>query len=138
MEALKEGLRDDIMDVISTDHAPHSADEKNKSMKDAAFGIVGLETSVALTITELVDKGYITPMQMAQKMSYNPAKIIGIDRGTLIPGKAADVTIIDPSHEYYIDPSAFVSKGKNTPFGGKKVRGSVVATICNGEFAYKK
>lgn len=137
MEALKEGLRDDIMDVISTDHAPHSADEKNKSIKDAAFGIVGLETSVALTITELVDTGYLTPMQMAQKMSYNPAKIIGIDRGTLIPGKVADVTIIDPAYEYVIDPAAFVSKGKNTPFGGRKVHGRIVATICNGEFAYK-
>lgn len=137
MEALKAGLRDDIMDVISTDHAPHSEDEKNKSMKDAAFGIVGLETSVALTITELVETGYLTPMQMAQKMSYNPAKIIGLDRGTLIPGKTADVTVIDPASEYVINPAEFVSKGKNTPFGGKKVRGRIVATICGGEFAYK-
>lgn len=138
VEALKCGLRDDIMDVISTDHAPHSADEKKKSMKDAPFGIVGLETSVALTITELVETGYLTPMQMAQKMSYNPARIIGMDRGTLIPGKVADVTVIDPSFEYIVDPSAFVSKGKNTPFGGKKVRGRVVATICNGQFAYRE
>lgn len=137
MEALKAGLRDDIMDVISTDHAPHSEDEKSKSMKDAAFGIVGLETSVALTITELVETGYLTPMQMAQKMSYNPAKIIGLDRGTLIPGRAADVTVIDPACEYVINPAEFVSKGKNTPFGGKKVRGRVVATICGGKFAYK-
>lgn len=137
MEALREGLKNDIMDVISTDHAPHSADEKNKSIKDAAFGIVGLETSVALTITELVDAGYITPMQMAQKMSYNPAKIIGLDRGTLIPGKVADITVIDPAFEYVIDPSQFVSKGKNTPFGGKKVHGKIIATICNGEFAYR-
>lgn len=138
VEALKCGLRDDIMDVISTDHAPHSADEKKKSMKDAPFGIVGLETSVALTVTELVETGYLTPMQMAQKMSYNPARIIGMDRGTLIPGKVADVTVIDPLFEYVIDPSAFVSKGKNTPFGGKKVRGRVVATICNGQFAYRE
>lgn len=137
VEALKCGLRDGIMDVISTDHAPHSADEKKKSIKDAPFGIVGLETSVALTITELVETGYLTPMQMAEKMSYNPAKIIGIDRGTLMPGRVADVTIIDPACEYVIDPSTFVSKGKNTPFGGKKVRGRVIATICNGQFAYK-
>lgn len=138
VEALKCGLRDNIMDVISTDHAPHSADEKKKSIKDAPFGIVGLETSVALTITELVETGYLTPMQMAEKMSYNPAKIIGLDRGTLEVGKVADVTIINPTCEYVIDPSTFVSKGKNTPFGGKKVRGKVVATICNGEFAYKE
>lgn len=138
VQALKEGLRDGIMDVISTDHAPHAADEKKKSIKDAPFGIVGLETSVALTITELVETGYLTPMQMAEKMSYNPAKIIGIDRGTLLEGKVADITIIDPDREYIIDSNTFVSMGKNTPFNGKKVKGEVVATICNGEFAYRK
>ena len=77
MEALRQGLKDDIMDVISTDHAPHSAQEKAQSMEKAPFGIVGLETSVALTITELVEPGILTPMQMAEKMSYNPAKSAG-------------------------------------------------------------
>ena len=81
-EALLEGLKNDIIDVISTDHAPHSRDEKNQSMEDAQFGIVGLETTVALTITELVEKGIITPMQMAEKMSYNPAQVIHSNKGT--------------------------------------------------------
>lgn len=137
VEALKCGLRDGIMDVISTDHAPHGADEKKKSIKDAPFGITGLETSVCLTITELVETGYLTPLQMVEKMSYNPAKVIGIDRGTLSEGKVADITIIDPNAEWVIDSKEFVSLGKNTPFNGKKVKGKVLYTICNGEFAYK-
>lgn len=138
VEALKIGLRDGIMDVISTDHAPHGVDEKKKSIKDAPFGIVGLETSVALTMTELVDKGYLTPLQMVEKMSYNPAKIIGIDRGTLGEGKVADITIIDPEAEYKIDSKTFVSIGKNTPFNGKQVKGKVLYTICNGECVYRE
>lgn len=137
VEALKAGLRDGIMDVISTDHAPHGADEKKRSIKDAPFGITGLETSVCLTITELVETGYLTPLQMVEKMSYNPAKVIGIDRGTLSEGKVADITIIDPDAEWVIDSKKFVSLGKNTPFNGKKVKGRVMYTICNGEFAYK-
>ncbi|MDD6573072.1 MAG: dihydroorotase [Thermoflexaceae bacterium] len=137
VEALKAGLRDGIMDVISTDHAPHGADEKRKSIKDAPFGITGLETSVCLTITELVETGYLTPLQMVEKMSYNPAKVIGIDRGTLTEGKVADITIIDPAAEWVIDSRKFVSLGKNTPFNGKKVHGKVLYTICNGEFAYR-
>lgn len=103
MEALIKGLQDDIMDVISTDHAPHSAEEKAKDLEHAPFGIVGLETSVALTVTNLVKKGYLTPMQMAAKMSYNPAKVLGIPKGTLDEGKIADITIIDPDKEYTID-----------------------------------
>ena len=137
VEALKAGLRDGIMDVISTDHAPHGADEKRKSIKDAPFGITGLETSVCLTITELVEPGWLTPLQMVEKMSYNPAQVIGIDRGTLTEGKVADITIIDPAAEWEIDSRKFVSLGKNTPFNGKKVHGKVLYTICNGVFAYR-
>lgn len=137
VEALKAGLKADIMEVISTDHAPHSAEEKRKPMETAPFGIVGLETSVPLTITELVDKGILTPMQMAEKMSYNPARILGLDRGSLAEGKPADVTIIDPEAEYTIHASEFVSKGKNTPFDGRKVKGRVMATICDGKTVYQ-
>ena len=136
-QALLEGLKNDIIDVISTDHAPHSREEKQQSMEKAPFGIVGLETSVALTITQLVDKGVLTPMQMAEKMSYNPARIIGSDRGTLDIGKPADVTVIDPTQEYVIDSMTFLSKGKNTPFNGWKVKGMVKATICDGKIAYQ-
>lgn len=136
MEALIKGLQDDIMDVISTDHAPHSAEEKAKDLEHAPFGIVGLETSVALTVTNLVKKGYLTPMQMAAKMSYNPAKVLGIPKGTLDEGKIADITIIDPNKEYTIDVNTFESKGKNTPFDGYKVSGEVEYTILNGKIVY--
>lgn len=136
MEALIKGLQDDIMDVISTDHAPHSAEEKAKDLEHAPFGIVGLETSVALTVTNLVKKGYLTPMQMAAKMSYNPAKVLGIPKGTLDEGKIADITIIDPNKEYTIDANTFESKGKNTPFDGYKVSGEVEYTILNGKVVY--
>lgn len=136
MEALIKGLQDDIMDVISTDHAPHSAEEKAKDLEHAPFGIVGLETSVALTVTNLVKKGYLTPMQMAAKMSYNPAKVLGIPKGTLDEGKIADITIIDPDKEYTIDVNTFESKGKNTPFDGYKVSGEVEYTILNGKVVY--
>ena len=136
MEALIKGLQHDIMDVISTDHAPHSAEEKAKDLEHAPFGIVGLETSVALTVTNLVKKGYLTPMQMAAKMSYNPAKVLGIPKGTLDEGKIADITIIDPNKEYTIDVNTFESKGKNTPFDGYKVSGQVEYTILNGKVVY--
>ena len=136
-DALIQGLASDIMDVISTDHAPHHKSEKDLPFAEAPFGIVGLETSVALTMTELVHKGHITPMQMAEKMSYNAAKIIGIDKGTLLPGRIADITIIDPDKEYVIDSSTFVSMGKNQPFDGKKVKGEVRYTLVGGEVIYE-
>ena len=136
VEALRQGLKDDIMDVISTDHAPHAASEKLKGMDAAPFGIVGLETAVPLTVTELVEKGILTPMQMAEKMSYNPAKVIGVDRGSLEAGKEADIVIINPKEEYIIDASCFASKGRNTPFNGWKVRGKVKMTICGGRIVY--
>ena len=88
-------------------------------------------------MTELVHKGKITLMQMAEKMSYNPAKVLGIDKGTLNEGSVADITIIDPDYEYAIDVDSFVSMGKNTPFNGYKAKGDVVATICNGNVVYK-
>ena len=138
VEALRQGLKDGVMDVISTDHAPHMMSEKDKPMEQAAFGIVGLETSACLTYTELVEKGVLTVMQMAEKMSYNPAKILHLDKkGSLAPGMDADVVIIDPEAEYVIDPKEFVSKGKNTPFGGKKVKGKVMATVCGGKIVYE-
>lgn len=137
MEILIKGLSDDIMDVISTDHAPHSAEEKAKDLEHAPFGIVGLETSVALTLTNLVKKGYITPLQMAAKMSYNPAQVLGSDRGTLNEGAVADITIINPDKEYTIDVNAFESKGKNTPFDGYKVFGEVKYTILGGKVVYE-
>ena len=131
--ALRKGLADGTFDVISTDHAPHTAEEKSVSMREAPFGIVGLETAVPLVITELVRPGVLTPLQMVEKMSTNPARILGLTgQGTLAEGTVADVTIIDPAAAYRIDPSSFASKGKNTPFGGRYVHGRVVATIVGG------
>lgn len=138
VEALRKALHDDVVDVIATDHAPHAAEEKNCSMKKAAFGIVGLETSASLTYTELVEKGVITPMQMAAKMSSNPARILGLtDRGSVSAGKMADIVIFDPEKEYTIDKETFFSKGKNTPFHGRKVKGEVRCTIAGGRVVYE-
>ena len=138
VQALKEGLRDNVMDVISTDHAPHTFEEKNTSMKKAPFGVVGLETAACLTYTELVLQGYLTPMQMAEKMSYNPAQVIGLDKGDIQPGKVADIVIFDPEETYVIDKSQFASKGRNTPFDGRKVTGKVKMTIVGGRISYEE
>lgn len=136
VEALKAGLKEGVMTAIATDHAPHGKDEKAKSIKEAAFGIVGLETAFSLTMTELVDKGYLTPMQMVECLSANPAKIIGIDKGSLEAGKAADIVIADPHCEYKICAKNFVSKGKNTPFDKRKVKGKVIMTLVDGRIVY--
>lgn len=138
MEAVREGLRNVTMDVISTDHAPHSAEEKAKPIGAAPFGITGIETSLCLTYTGLVLTGILTPMQMVEKMSYNPAKIAGIDRGTLLPGRPADIIIVNVDDEIVIDRNNFVSKGHNTPFDGYKVKGIVEYTIVGGKIVYKR
>ncbi len=136
--ALIEGLRDQTFDVIATDHAPHTFAEKNTSMRRAPFGIVGSETAAALTYTELVLKGVLTPLQMAEKMSYRPAQILHSDRGTLQEGAVADITIFDPDRTWIIDKNSFASKGRNTPFHGRSVTGEVVFTICSGNVAYAR
>ena len=137
VEALKEGLKSGIMEVISTDHAPHTFDDKNTSMKKAPFGIVGLETAACLTHSELVLGGYLTPMQMAERMSYNPAKIMKFEQGDIQPGKMADIVVFDPNKKYKIDKNKFLSKGKNTPFHGREVTGKVKYTFCQGELVYE-
>ena len=139
VEALRAGLKADIMDVIATDHAPHAAEEKNCSMTKAAFGIVGLETMASLTYTELVEPGILTPMQMAEKTRYNPAKIIGLDdKGAIAEGKIADVVVFNPTVEYVIDKNTFYSKGKNTPFHGRKVKGDIRYTLVDGNVVYER
>lgn len=137
VDALKQGLKDGIMEVISTDHAPHTAEEKNTIMQKAPFGIVGLETAVCLTYSELVLGGYYTPMQMAAAMSYNPAKVMKMDKGDIQPGKVADIVVFDPNVTYTIDKTTFASKGQNTPFHGTEVTGKVVCTICDGRVVFE-
>ena len=135
-DMLIKGLKDGTIDIIATDHAPHHLTEKDRGFVEAPFGISGLETAVAIIMTDLVKKNVITPLEMADKMSYTPAKIIGIDKGTLLVGKTADITIIDPDAEYVIDSKAFASRGKNTPFNGKKVSGEIKYTIAGGKIVY--
>lgn len=137
VQALKEGIRAGIMTCISTDHAPHSAEEKNCSMKKAAFGIVGLETAFGLSVTELVEGGYLTPMELAAHMSLEPAKVIGIPKGDISQGKCADIAIVDLKETWTVNPDEFASKGKNTPFTGRRLTGRVKYTICDGKVVFK-
>ncbi len=131
--AIRQALKDNIIEVIATDHAPHSVDEKNCEYEKAAFGIVGLETALPLGIRILVDGGWQTPMELIAKMTCNPAKVLGIDKGSLEVGKCADITIINPQPVYAYDISQTVSKGKNTPFDGFEVRGKVEYTLVEGK-----
>ncbi len=138
VKALIEGLVDGTMDCISTDHAPHSDEEKRKYFDEAPFGIVGLETSAALTYTALVDTGLMSIIDMAKKMSYNPAKVLGIDDryGKLTEGAMADIVVFNPDVRWTVDVNEFASKGHNTPYNGRELKGKVMATICDGEIVY--
>ncbi|SDB18466.1 dihydroorotase [Eubacterium oxidoreducens] len=137
-KALIKGIADGTIEVIATDHAPHSVDEKNASMKKAPFGIVGLETAAALTYTKLVKENVIDICQMAEKMSLNPAKIIGLDRGSVQEGKIADLVLFNPKENWTVDSNEFYSKGRNTPFDGETLYGRVKATIFNGEVVFEQ
>ncbi len=137
VEALKKGLADGIMDCISTDHAPHTDEEKSGSMKNSPFGITGLETAAALAWTNLVQDGTIDPVGMAKLMSFNPANIAGIDAGTLNEGAPADLVLLEEG-DFVVDPARFASKGKNTPFAGAHVGLRVKKTICGGEVIYEQ
>ena len=136
-DALISGLSEGVFEVISTDHAPHSMEEKAKSMKDAPFGIVGLETSLPLSYTYLVQKGVISLSELIKKMSTNSARRLGIDKGDISVGKIADITIFDTKEKYKIDSNTFVSKGKNTPFNGMEVSAEVKYTILGGKITYE-
>lgn len=137
VEVMKLALKDGTIDIIATDHAPHHIDEKNCEFDKAANGIVGFETALPLAITELVEQNILTPMQLVEKMSYNPAKLVGIDKGNIDVGKVADITIIDPEKVYKIDASTFLSKSRNTPFDGREVKGQVKYTIVGGSIKYQ-
>ncbi|MBI4176080.1 MAG: dihydroorotase [Candidatus Aenigmarchaeota archaeon] len=133
VEAIKKGLKDDVIDVIATDHAPHLLVEKYVEFDNAASGMVGLETAVPLVMNNLVHAGVLTISQAIAKMTINPARILGIPKGTLSVGADADITIIDPNREETIDPKQFESKGRNTPFAGMTLKGVPVMTIVAGK-----
>ncbi len=137
-EALILALQDNVLEAIATDHAPHSKEEKEQSMRKAPFGIVGSETAYALTVTELVRTGKLTMTQLVERMSASPAKILGIPKGSLQVGMAADITIADTESSWVIDPERFYSKGRNTPFVGKEVYGKIYYTIADGKIAFRQ
>ena len=133
VEALRRGLKDGTIDVIASDHAPHSFDEKQVEYQQAPFGIVGLETSIGLVITELVDKGVLTLKQMIEKMSTNPRRILHLPEIRVAEGEEANLTIFDPEHEWVVDPGMFKSKSRNTPFGGRKLSGKAIGVLNHCE-----
>ncbi|MEE9213321.1 MAG: dihydroorotase [Thermodesulfobacteriota bacterium] len=136
IEAIYEGLSDNTIDAIATDHAPHSEDEKKVEFDLSPFGIVGLETALPLSLT-LVEKGIITLNQLITKLTYIPSDIAKLNKGTLKKGSVADIAIFDPGEEVIIDRNNFLSKGKNSPFDGWNLKGRVKYTISNGKIAYK-
>ncbi len=132
--AIIEALKNDTIQVIATDHAPHHFDEKNCEFERALNGIVGLETALSLSITELVEKGVLTPSKMIEKFTKNPAEVLRRkDLGHLSVGANADITIIDPNIKYKINVENFLSKGKNSPFNDREVTGKVLYTLVNGK-----
>ena len=135
--AVIQGLKDGTLDCIVTDHAPHHEDDKNVEYAQAAFGISGLETSFALSYTALVKSGEMSIVELARKMSANPAAVLGLQGGVIEVGAPADLTIVDLNEKWTIDPAKFVSKGKNTPFGGREVYGKVKYTVVDGEIKYE-
>lgn len=138
MQEIIKALQDGTIDCIITDHAPHTKEEKEVGLEKAPNGIIGFETALAATVTNLVDKGYISYLDMVRLTSYNPAKILNLDKGSLQEGKIADITIFNPNEEYIYQKEDIVSKSKNTPFIGKKLKGRVKYTIVNGNIVYER
>lgn len=137
VKAVKEGLCDGTIDVIATDHAPHTVEEKDVEYNYAPLGIVGLETAVGLAFKELVDPGLLTVEELVRKMSVSPARILGLPKGHLGVGADADITIVDPGLKEVVDVQKFASKGKNSPFGGWELIGLPTTVIVGGRVVMK-
>lgn len=138
LEALHEGLLDGTIDVIATDHAPHTADEKSGGMEKAPFGITGLETAFPLLYTNFVETGRWTLKQLTDWLTQKPADVFGLGYGRISEGLPADLVLIDLETEKTIEPETFASKGKNTPFGGRACKGWPVMTIYGGEIVWQE
>jgi dihydroorotase len=136
VQALIGGLKDGTIEVIATDHAPHAPEKKMRELDQAPNGIIGLETLIPICILSLIEPNYLTWPELIEKLTINPARVLGIDRGTLAAGAVADATIIDPATEWTIDVTRFRSKSRNSPFAGWKVRGRAHAVIVNGQLKF--
>lgn len=137
VDAMRAGILDNTIDAIVTDHAPHAFEEKDVEFRYAPNGFSGLETSVGVLLTELVHKNIVSLTQIISKMTFEPAKIFKLDRGTLTVGSVADITILDINKEWTVDSKKFYTRGKHTPYEAKNLKGKAVATIVNGNFVMK-
>ena len=136
-EAIIEGLTDGTIDCIITDHAPHSEEEKNQDLAKAPNGIIGFETALSAEIMNLIDTRELNYLDLVRLTSYNPAKLLHIDKGVIEPGKIADITIFDENEKYVYTEEMIVSKAKNSPFIGKELKGKVKYTIVGGRIVYE-
>jgi dihydroorotase len=135
VEALRAGLADGTIDVIATDHAPHASYEKEVEFTEAPPGLIGLETAVPIAL-ELVRAGALTPLEFIRRLTTNPARVLGLEGGSLQVGSVADVTLIDPEQRFDYDPARGFSKSPNSPWAGHELTGRAVATIVDGRLAY--
>ena len=137
VEFLKQAVKDGTIDLVATDHAPHHYDEKEREFSDAPNGIVGLETALAVMVTNLVEPGIISYSTLVERMSCSPARIFHLPGGTLRRGTVADITVFDPKARWSVDPASFLSKGRNTPYAGKPLAGRATCTIVGGRIVYR-
>ena len=133
---MKEGLRNETIDIIATDHAPHDVTSKDVEFNIATSGISGLETALGLSLA-LVHEGVLSLKTLLKKFTENPAKLLKLPYGELTPGSPADVIIFNPDFEWTVDKNAFASKGKNTPFHGWNLKGKTLLTIVDGKIVYR-
>lgn len=137
-DAIVAGLKDGTIDCLASDHAPHCPKDKNGSFEDAAFGVIGLETMVSSTISYLINNNVLTPAELIYKMSVKPNQILNLPGGSLAPQSPADITIIDPTSKWIVDPTLFYSKGRNTPFEGMEMTGFAKYTIMGGVVVFER
>jgi dihydroorotase len=135
--ALQEAVRDGTIDCVATDHAPHHYDEKEREFADAPNGIVGLETALGVLVTWLVEPGVLSYAQLVERMACAPARIFNLPGGTLRRGTVADVTVFDPARAWTVDPARFRSRGRNSPYAGRTLRGHVACTVVGGRVVYR-
>jgi dihydroorotase len=138
LEAVRQGLADGTIDVIACDHAPHVPEDKDVEFDAAAFGVIGLETSLGVALTHLVNPGIITPLQLVEKMSLLPSRILGVKGGQLSTGRPADITLIDPHQQWRVEPNTFFSKARNCPFENDVLSGRARMTITDGYVVYEQ